>query len=36
VSITFDGNIVAQIDNNKDTVSGIVPEKKYWWERNAN
>lgn len=36
VSITFDGNIVAQIDNNKDTVSGVVPEKKYWWERNAN
>ena len=36
VSITFDGNIVAKIDSNKDTVSGVVAEKKYWWERNAN
>ena len=36
VSITFDGNIVTKIDNNKDTVSGVFPEKKYWWERNVN
>jgi outer membrane protein assembly factor BamE len=36
VSITFDGNIVTKIDNNKDTVSGVLPEKKYWWERNVN
>ena len=36
VSITFDGNVVAQIENNKDLESGVVKEKKYWWERNVN
>ncbi|MFT6641579.1 MAG: outer membrane protein assembly factor BamE [Flavobacteriaceae bacterium] len=36
VSITFDANVVAQIDNNKGTESGVVLEKKYWWERNSN
>jgi outer membrane protein assembly factor BamE len=36
VSITFDANIVAKIENNKDTESGVLPEKKYWWERNSN
>lgn len=36
VSITFDANIVAKIDSNKDTESGVIPEKRYWWERNSN
>jgi len=36
VSITFDNNIVAQIDNNQDTESGFVPEKRYWWEKKSD
>ena len=34
VSITFNENVVAQIDSNKDVESGVIPEKKYWWEWN--
>ena len=35
VSITFDGDVVAKIEDNKELESGVVPEKSYWWERNA-
>ncbi len=35
VSIYFDGNEVSRIDDNKDLESGVVPNKQYWWERNA-
>lgn len=36
VSITFDANVVARIDDNVDLQSGVVPEKKYWWEKNTD
>jgi len=36
VSITFDRNVVVQIEDNKDIETGILPEKKYWWQPSAN
>ena len=36
VSITFANNVVTQIDSNKDRESGVIPEKKYWWEKNRD
>lgn len=36
VSITFDANVVARIDSNNDTQTGVVAEKRYWWEKDSN
>ena len=35
VTINFDGDVVASIDDNKDAESGVIPERSYWWERYA-
>ncbi len=32
VSIQFEDNIVASIDENRDLESGEVPDQRYWWE----
>jgi len=36
VTILFDGNQVASIDNNQDVESGEKPAKRYWWERASS
>jgi len=36
VTILFDGNQVASIDNNQDIESGEIPAKRYWWERASS
>jgi len=35
VSIYFNDNEVSKIEDNKDLESGVIPNKQYWWERNA-
>jgi outer membrane protein assembly factor BamE len=36
VSIEFDGNTVSSIDSNRDLESGEIPQRLYWWEREAD
>lgn len=33
VSIFFDGNTVAAIDENQELESGEIPDRRYWWEK---
>ena len=36
VSITFEGNVVAQIDSNQELETGERPLQRYWWEKRRN
>lgn len=36
VSISFEDNVVTRIDTNKEAESGVVPQKRYWWERGQS
>lgn len=35
VSISFKDNVVTNIESNKDAETGVVPQKRYWWERGT-